>query len=712
MIDLNKRSEVKKIDKQYISVVPNDWDIKNDHPVTHKLSPPGPLNELQRIRKELTEIVDTPLSRQAAQVALKNAEIIAGNYLYDTTVQFMLLQLMERAGHTVGISEQWAALSLICPEDIRIVRFYARRLVRERRREEALQLIDGHLPEIWDNPLATLARAEMLADVRAFEDSDSLFRRLIEVHDRRDLRVAFVKQLYKRGLLAEAVDVLAPVIATLAPASKAAQLATKLMEDYAFYRTFESEEGLVGQDVKVLAMKHAVLHFRNRIVSARPIDQIKSVALVTGNLGPGGAERQLSRLACNLQRLTNSANCVSGLNAFMPEVLVKQHSDNVTSANNRRLDFFLDDLLKAEIVVKEINKLPAISSINQNFENPKLIRLLSQLPSQVHYGVTRLSPYLRERGFDAVSLWQDGTCLLGALAALLAGIPVIHLIFRGLPPNIRRERHRPEYAVLYRALAEIPGIHFVSNSKAAAKEYALWLDLPFERFHILYNGVPDLDVAGAIEDEQKWVDFEARTNDATETIGGVFRLESDKRPLLWIKLAHHYLKRCPNARFVIVGHGRLHEATFNLALKLGIENRLLLVGHSMHVGFWYSRMNVKVLLSLFEGLPNVLIEAQLLGIHTISTPAGGAGECFINGVSGHLLKSVQNPDLNEACDKIQLFANSTVRNKENTDFGRDRALRLFSVDAMLNSFIRLCMPIIKANGNENSVKFSAIPEIA
>ncbi|KAG1438515.1 hypothetical protein G6F57_019813 [Rhizopus arrhizus] len=47
-------------------------------------------------------------------------------------------------------------------------------------------------------------------------------------------------------------------------------------------------------------MKHAILHFRDRQIAENPPEKPVSVALVTGSLGPGGAERQLTRLAGEL----------------------------------------------------------------------------------------------------------------------------------------------------------------------------------------------------------------------------------------------------------------------------------------------------------------------------------------------------------------------------------------------------------------------------
>jgi glycosyltransferase involved in cell wall biosynthesis len=415
----------------------------------------------------------------------------------------------------------------------------------------------------------------------------------------------------------------------------------------------------------------------------------------------------LTRLAGELQRMAVSADRVPAIMCVRPdkvEVLVKQHSEPSGSGKKQELDFFLPVLADAQIPVTEINGLPAISTSHQSVADPGLTRLLEQLPPPVHYGVTRLAPLLRANAFDVVSLWQDGTCLFGALAALFAGVPTIHLVFRGLPPNIRKDRFREEYPVLYQALAQVPGVYFVSNSRTAAQEYAQWLGIPLERFHILYNGVPELTTGSSAEDEKKWNTFQACTTDATETIGGVFRLEPDKRPQLWIKLAALYLKQRPQARFFIVGDGRLLDNMVALAEELCVTDRLLFVGLSNHVGYWYSQMDAKVLLSRFEGLPNVLIEAQLLGVPVVSTPAGGAGECFIENVTGHLLADVEHPDLNEACEKIASMVDLMRGNDVLKQHSRQRARELFSLSAMLSKFLGLCGTVMGTSENDERIE--------
>jgi glycosyltransferase involved in cell wall biosynthesis len=663
-------------------------------------------NVLQQVHSALEKIVAESVRVQVAQGNLMRAEALARDHMADPKVRFLLLRLKEAAGVNEGMVEQWSALLHECPDDLQIVRYCASRLVKNRHMDDALALIDLHLPESDSSPDRLFARARLLSDIRAHEQSDALFRRLLAGHDDRNMRVEFAKRLRKRGLLPDAFNTIKPVIDLLAPGSKAAELASALASDYEFYRGFNSDEEMAGKDIRIISMKHAILHFRNRIIPEQPAGNSVSIALVTGSLGPGGAERQLTRLAGELNTMAASADKQAGYMHVRPdkvEVLVKQHTETSGSAKKQGLDFFLPVLANAQIPVTEINKLPAIATAHQSVTDPGLMRLLDLLPPPVHYGVTRLTPLLRRNGFDVVSLWQDGTCLFGALAALLAGVPTIHLVFRGLPPNIRKDRFREEYPVLFQALAQVPGVYFVSNSRTAAQEYAKWLGIPIERFHILYNGVPELTTGCSAEDEAKWEAFQACTADATETIGGVFRLEPDKRPQLWIKLAAMYLKQRPQARFFIVGDGRLLDNMVALAQELSVMDRLMFVGLSNHVGYWYARMDAKVLLSRYEGLPNVLIEAQLLGVPVVSTPAGGAGECFVENVTGHLLGDVDHPDLNEACEKIASIVDSMRGNDVLKQHSRQRARELFSLSAMLDKFLSLCVRVMGTSENDERI---------
>src|SRR5690606_18955285 len=297
---------------------------------------------LQRIHNQLEEIVTASSRVQVAQANLARAQALARDHLSDPKVRFLLLRLKEAAGLNEGMSEQWAKLLQECPDDLQIVRYRATRLVKERHVDDALALVDRHLPESSKNPDRLVARAKLLSDIRAHEQSDALFRRLISQYPDRNTRVEFAKRLRKRGLLADAFEVIAPVAQQLAPGSKAAELADELASDFAFYQALEPQGNLAGKDIRIVSMKHAILHFRNRRIPEHTPDKPISVALVTGSLGPGGAERQLTRLASELTRMANTPEQWSLPVLVRPkkvEVLVKQHTEPAGSSKKQGLDF-------------------------------------------------------------------------------------------------------------------------------------------------------------------------------------------------------------------------------------------------------------------------------------------------------------------------------------------------------------------------------------
>ena len=352
-------------------------------------------------------------------------------------------------------------------------------------------------------------------------------------------------------------------------------------------------------------------------------------------------------------------------------------------------DFYLREVQAAGVELYQLNEAKPVSSKLLGIEDDRLKLLLDFLPPSVNYGVKRLAKHLIESGTDTASAWQDGACLFAGLAALVAGVPQIQLAIRGLPPVLRKHMYRPEYEVMYRALAEIPGVTFLSNNRASARAYAEWLDIAVDRFAIVYNGVQPMPAVGSPECESMWQAFVDATPEATHTIGSVFRFDTDKQPNLWIRFAARYLKAHPQARIVMVGGGRLLEGAQQLAKDLGIAEQILFTGRSERVGYWMAQMDVLLLLSRYEGLPNVLIEAQYMGVRVVTTPAGGAAECLLHGTTGYVLECTEKPDLDNIvarahdlalrADDRELFADDGV--------GRRFLDDNFSIPRMLANFV-------------------------
>ena len=118
-------------------------------------------------------------------------------------------------------------------------------------------------------------------------------------------------------------------------------------------------------------------------------------------------------------------------------------------------------------------------------------------------------------------------------------------------------------------------------------------------------------------------------------------------------------------------------------------DRVLFVGSSTRVGYWMSKMDALVLTSRYEGLPNVLIEAQYMGVRVITTPAGGASECLVDGLTGGVLECAEKPDLDNA---VALVRSLAERSDDRSLFAEGGAGRTFldehfSIPHMLSQYV-------------------------
>ncbi len=307
-------------------------------------------------------------------------------------------------------------------------------------------------------------------------------------------------------------------------------------------------------------------------------------------------------------------------------------------------------------------------------------------------GVTQLVDYMRYEAPDVVQIWQDGMVFAAGLAALMAEVPRIVLSVRTLPPTDRVNRWRLELEPIYRALLGSPGVVMTANSTLAARRYEEWLGMAKGSVPVIHNGVERLAEEPAAGDEAMWSAFAHRTAGADFTVGGVMRLDHNKRTLEWLSVAEHLHRRHPGARFIIVGDGTLRHEAREYATRLGLSDRVLFTGRSASVGFWLARMDALMLLSRFEGMPNVLIEAQLAGTPVVTTPAGGSAETVIAGTTGFVLSSAEKPDIDQAADLLMgLIALSPSERLAVGKAARAWAERSFSVKTMLERTVDVFM---------------------
>jgi len=371
---------------------------------------------------------------------------------------------------------------------------------------------------------------------------------------------------------------------------------------------------------------HAV--FEAAAAGAQPVfyDARPLIMHTTSSLGPGGAERQLTISAIEQNRRdTGYKPLVSAL--------------SLSEIGNR--NFFHQDLTDKNVPVTSLSEILEIGKLRDFLaeypEHRENLAILATLPSDaLRLALPLYEQIIRHRP-AVLHLWQDSTCVIGGLAGYLAGVPRMILSTRSTRP-IERQRARPYLHDGFKALLSLPHVEMINNSKNGAHDYLDWLGDQEMPISTLYNGY-DFEAmqARASTDQAAAIRHRLGCDDDSVLIGGVMRLSAEKRPGLWLDTAISLVSESDNYRAVLVGDGPMDPTLKQRVAELGLEGRITLAGGQTPVEPWMMAMDLLLLTSVTEGLPNVLIEAQSLGTPVASTNVGGASETLVEGETGVLV---------------------------------------------------------------------------
>ena len=399
----------------------------------------------------------------------------------------------------------------------------------------------------------------------------------------------------------------------------------------------------------------------------------RRVVHVTSSLAGGGGERQL-------------INSLNGLGRRLSEVESVTLLCEGLSPNPDR-NFYLPRIDQSRVAVRDFGEGEVESLAEFPALQPYVAFLEHAIPRRRRSAIARLALRFLELRPAVVHGWQDETSVKVALAGVIAGVPRIVIRLGSLRPGKLRERSersrenlRP-LREIYRALLTLPQVHMLNNSRAGADDYAEWLEVPPERIEVLYNGI-DFNEFEASEGATTACRASLGLAPDTPVVGGVFRLIDEKQPLLWLEAAAGVAAANPNAAFVIAGDGPLRDLVRSRAAELGIADRLHLLGRIGNVADWVGAMDVMLLTSKVEGLPNVLLEAQAAGVPVVSCPAGGAAETFAPGKTGWL---VEDPTGAALAERLLWVLGQPAWRKAASDKARRFARRRFGVDHMVEN---------------------------
>jgi glycosyltransferase involved in cell wall biosynthesis len=416
-----------------------------------------------------------------------------------------------------------------------------------------------------------------------------------------------------------------------------------------------------------------VLRRMFRLGKGVPLDSnvaTNTVILILGTLGAGGTERQAVNTALMIKREGH----------FRPIVVCSRLS---TAASR----FYRPLLVQAGVEVVDLYEID-VETLSRAV--PKRMRSLGEGKIQMlGYDIPDdlfryLLVFLKERP-RVVHAFLDENNIKAGSAAVLAHVPRIVLSTRSVAPDNFEQMVRGYMRPGYEVLLDQKEVMLFNNSNAGARDYRRWLRRRDIDIKVIHNGI-DLETFAARDnvDQEARKQFNVPSNSLL--VASIMRLSEEKQPLVWARTVVEISRQRPDVQFILVGEGPLRRRVEVMIENAWIGSRVKIVPQTHDVPAILRASDLFLLTSRAEGLPNVLIEAQAVGVPVVTTPAGGAPETLDPGKTG--LVSSDHSALAIASSCLTLLDDDELRKNMGTA-GAKFVREKFSLDRMYKDTISL-----------------------
>jgi glycosyltransferase involved in cell wall biosynthesis len=292
--------------------------------------------------------------------------------------------------------------------------------------------------------------------------------------------------------------------------------------------------------------------------------------------------------------------------------------------------------------------------------------------------IRELTDLLNQRGADVLCCHGYKADLLGRPAARRAGIPVIAVSRGWTGENLRIRLYEGLDRLCLRWMDRVV---CVSEGQALKVRRA---SVAPERVVVIRNAIR-ADRFAVPRPEYRERLRRMFSPPPSHVIGAAGRLSPEKGFDVLIGAAARVRRTHPDAGFVLFGEGVMRDALRRQIDRLGLAGRFLLAGFRSDLDGLLPFLDLLVLPSYTEGLPNVVLEAQAAGVPVVATAVGGTPEVVEDGVSGHLVPA-GDPDI--LATRIVQVIRAPDR-RAMGERGRRRVLQQFTFEAQGRQYQQL-----------------------
>lgn len=367
----------------------------------------------------------------------------------------------------------------------------------------------------------------------------------------------------------------------------------------------------------------------------------RKAMMVTWALASGGAERQFSISARHLRQMGVDVSASS----LMP----------LTGHLAHYLPLLRDGNVPVRTITSPCPEFLFDAALGETPWECAARRALSLLPDDIFANVWNLYTHFTVERPQAVYSQLDWPSICVSIAGLLAGVPRAVASFRGMSPA-RTPHHGTATGWHHRSfliLRESKRVTLSGNSQAGNDDYAHWLGIPPSEIVLVRNGIETASLDSATSDAApEKLRAELGIAPHAKVLLGVFRLDHEKRPDLFVDLASQLLAKFPDLVVLHAGGGSEQDRIVKHLADRRLGERFRFLGRRTDTYALISTASVVCLTSEFEGTPNVLLEAQYLGTPVVAFSVGGVPEAVAAGESGFVLADGDNAGWLDACVRL------------------------------------------------------------
>ncbi len=303
------------------------------------------------------------------------------------------------------------------------------------------------------------------------------------------------------------------------------------------------------------------------------------------------------------------------------------------------------------------------------------------------WALRRLARLLKSRKYDVVHTWIFAANTYGRIAAHLAGVPVV--VTSEMAVDLWKTS---AHLRIDRWLARWTD-RIIGNSQAVVDFYRD-AGLPTEKLVRIYSGIGD-ERPPEIAPSQTRQSLGITPEAPVILFAGRLAPQKGLKDLIdALDLLQHVQ---PGTVTLIAGDGPLRAALEGRARSFELlqTGRVRFLGHREDVPALLAAADMLVLPSLYEGLPNVVLEAMSQAKPVVATNAPGTNELVVDNETGLLVPMGQPKALAKA---LRDLVRDPERRQTLGAGGRAHLRPQFGLDTMIQEHVRLYEDLARAKG--------------